>query len=162
MKLLNVLLVAQTVLIVFLLGRLGSIDDRIRDIGATALAPPSETQDVFSARSDCAPNTPLSLSEGMLREIVASELSMQLETFLPNHWQQNAGDEAPQLSEPENQRQLARVAERIEYHASVGRISPTDMMALQSEIAKLDPVGRKQMMRELVQRMNSGQLEGRL
>lgn len=162
MKLLSALFVAQTILILFLFGKLAGIDDQIRGIDAMARTPPSGTQDLFRASSDCVPNTSLALSEDQLREIIASELNMQMEALQPNHSQQYSSDVAPGLSPAENQRQLEKVAQQIEYHASVGQISSADMMVLQSEIGKLGPAGRKQMMRELVQRMNSGQLEGQL
>lgn len=162
MKVQSMLLVAQTVMILFLLGKMSGIDEQVRNFSVTERTPPFEVREPFRAASDCVPDASPTLSEDQLREIVASELSRQIGALQPVHSRQYESADAPGLSPAESQRQLERVAERIEYHTSVGAISPGDMLALQSEISKLDPAGRKQMLSELVQRMNSGQLEGQL
>ena len=61
----------------------------------------------------------------------------------------------------EQQYQFERVGQQIEYFSSVGHITDTEMGNLQTEIARLDQAGRREMLRKLTQALNSGAIEGR-
>lgn len=54
------------------------------------------------------------------------------------------------------------VAEELDHFIQQGRISRTEMSALQIEIGKLPPEGRIAAMRRLVAALNSGELKGQL
>ena len=54
------------------------------------------------------------------------------------------------------------VSQQLDYYVSLGRISEAEMAQLQSDIARLDPDARTDMLRRLTQALNSGMLEGRL
>jgi len=61
----------------------------------------------------------------------------------------------------EFERRRDEVDQQLEYYASVGSISETDMQKLQANIAKLDEAGQKAMLSKLTHAMNSGRLDGR-
>ena len=166
MKIISALLVAQILLTSFLVVKLVELDSRIVDYEAAADRLPTGAMDRVESQLDHVPIVPSGLSEERLREILASELSKHLDSLQNSqspsfHGGPAAIDEATAVSPDQLQAQLEKVKQVIEYHTSVGRISMADMNALQLEISKLDDAGRKQMMRELVQRMNDGRLDGR-
>jgi len=58
--------------------------------------------------------------------------------------------------------QVALVNRRVDDYIQTGVISPSEMVRLQSDIARLDPSARRAAMQKLVRAMNSGALDGRL
>lgn len=58
--------------------------------------------------------------------------------------------------------QSVLVEQELDFYINRGAISPAEMSALQSEIAKLGPEGRADAMRRLVGAINAGELDGRL
>ena len=100
--------------------------------------------------------------EYQLRKIVREELAAQLGALSESGAQINPAVILDPEDEAKYQNQRERVAQHLEYHTSVGSISNVDMQKLQADIAKLDEVGRKEMMRRLTRVLNSGRLKGRL
>jgi hypothetical protein len=56
--------------------------------------------------------------------------------------------------------QREQVAGQIAHYRSVGRITEAQMFALQRDIARLDPAGRRDMMAELTRAMNAREIQG--
>lgn len=76
---------------------------------------------------------------------------------------QNSAEQAfDDLQLTETDWQSALVDQELDFYITRGAISPAEMSALQSEIAKLGPKGQADAMRRLVGAMNAGELDGRL
>jgi len=58
--------------------------------------------------------------------------------------------------------QVALVNRRVDDYIQTGVISQSEMVRLQSDIARLDPAARRAAMQKLVRAMNTGALDGRL
>ena len=58
--------------------------------------------------------------------------------------------------------QVALVNRRVDDYIQTGVISESEMVRLQSDIARLDPAARRAAMQKLVRAMNTGALDGRL
>ena len=159
---LTVLSLAQIAAIFFLYNKLLDIDNNVH----LAMTAAKDT-----LLSDNLPNTQtqsntndlyLYPNEDRLRQIIREELGTRLDGQ-PGPNKQMApviAPSSPDHAEIEYQKEL--VSQQLEYYASVGSISDTDMQNLQSDIAKLDEASRKEMLRVLVRALNSGRLEGRL
>ena len=101
-------------------------------------------------------------NEEQLRAIIRDELRAHVENR-PQNGDQVDTAAPPTLAElAEYDRRRDEVAQQLVYFTSIGRISDGEMQQLQADIAKLDPAGRKEMLRQLTQALNSGQIEGRL
>lgn len=100
--------------------------------------------------------------EERLRQIIREELSTELADLPGMDQQRDAAVAAYSRSEAEMESQLELVSQQLEYYSSVGSISDLEMQQLQMDIARLDPAGRTEMLRELVRAINSGRLEGQL
>lgn len=101
-------------------------------------------------------------NEYQLRQIIREELVAQLGDRSGPEPQTNPSIRPSPADQVgiENQREL--IAQQLEYYASIGSISDSDMQKLQTDIAKLDDAGRTEMLRELTRALNSGRLEGQL
>lgn len=109
--------------------------------------------------------------ESIVRETVRSELRRhderaRLESAsnpaMPGSSTANvsASDDPRRIEEIRIQHRI--VAEELDHFIERGRISSTEMSALQVEIGKLPPEGRIAAMRRLVAALNSGELKGQL
>lgn len=98
--------------------------------------------------------------EAVLRRIVREELARQL----PAPHTEAAAQEEPvfdPVREAELEQLAATLSQAIEEFVLLGEISPQDMAHLQTEMARLDPQRRHQLLQQLSRAMNSGQLKGR-
>ena len=98
-----------------------------------------------------------------LRQVIREELTDVLAASMAQEAKPAplaARNEAVDRAAIERRRQ--EVEARLQYHASVGTISPSDMQALQADIAQLDEPARTEMLGELIKALNTGRLEGRL
>lgn len=160
MKTLTILGLVQTVVLLLLFGKIIAIEDKM--VSAT----PNErnvsvTDDLANTRSQSNSNaTYLYPNEDQLRLIIREELGAQLDHISGPGKQLDSVIASSAVDEPETEYQRQRVIQQLEYHTSVGRISPLDMQKLQGEIAKLDEAGRKEMLINLTRAINSGKLEG--
>lgn len=160
-KALTILSLVQTGLLILLFGRVVSLEDEL-----AAQSPDEQTK--FASypffpppANDYSSQAYLPIDEDQLRRIIREELGAYSAVTA------NAEGHEPEasISNPatlaENQYQLDRVSEQIEYFASVGRISDADMQDLQTEIARLDKTDRTATLRKLTQALNSGAIDGR-
>ena len=67
----------------------------------------------------------------------------------------------PQMALEYEQRREA-VSQRLDYFSQVGRINEAEMVQLQTEIARLRPEDRDEMLKRLFRHLNSGAIDGRL
>jgi len=163
---LTALLLVQIVAIGFLFVRVVSIGESInsmatadtRATGEDVSAPQPGPGDADSNQTTDV------LSAEQVRRIVREELRAQIGVLASS-----AGTTDPDLTmapdpydEIDYQQQYELVDQELEFFINQGTISGAEMAALQQEIAKLDAEGRTEMLRRLVQALNSGELDGRL
>ena len=159
LKILTVISLVQFAAIVFLYSMLVEIDHKVTPTaagGQNALVSHAGADDPFQAYSYDAYAYP---DEERLRQIIREELGA------------SSGNGSAQYAAPatmyasvdpdEFERRREEVDQQLEYYASVGSISDTDMQKLQMNIARLDDAGRKEMLSKLTHAMNSGRLDGR-
>jgi hypothetical protein len=110
-----------------------------------------------------APGAAQIVDEERLRRIVREELAQQHNRPASGH-DTSAAQSAPppRAATAADLQRRDNIAQRIEAYAAMGAISDTQMMELQTDIARLDPASRRQMMSRLVRALNSGDLKGRL
>jgi len=164
MKTLTVLSVIQTIgilLLIIILLR-DNEDQQSSYVGAES-AQSLHTQNLKQKNTKNTSKQSISgeLNEAQLREIIRSEFQANISAFVSTK-NQTKTTRAETRSQAQLQEQRNKVAEEIEYYISTGTISEVNMSKLQSEIARLDERGRKQMMSKLVGAINNGQLAGRL
>ena len=162
MKILTVLGLVQVAAILFLYTRLADIDDRLDQTIADERRT-SISDDSAESRSLNASNvTGVYADEGLLRQIIREELSAQLDSQPGPGTQASPVPASGLVDKDEYKRRREQVAEQLSYYTSVGSISNAEMQKLQTDIARLDPASRKEMMMELNRALNSGRLEGQL
>jgi hypothetical protein len=169
MRILAVLVALQTAAIAALLMKIDALEDSVT---AISLAQSSDLIiEAAGERTVENPSTAVQLDthliQSELRGIVRDELAAAHAAYFPAQYPQR------ERAEPESehgggekareyQQQLEIVSGDIDYYVSEGSISEAEMAALQIQLAKLDLSGRKQMMRKLLDALNSGDLAGRL
>lgn len=161
MRALIILSVIQVGLLILLFSRITALDDRVQPQPPTASASPVSnisSSPPAGVRSD---DAFWSSDEARLRQIIREELRAQpASDAYSDQRVVGAGTLDPGIV-PENRFQLDRVSQKIDYFSSIGHISKDEMGDLEMEIAKLDPAGRRDMLRKLTQALNSGAIEGR-
>ena len=156
MKLLTIICAIQLAAIILLFTKLVGIERTLETSAADrAPAPSIET---FPAGGVSTP-AELQPNEDVLRQIIRQELALYADA--DSQSSPTARDNVA-LDPVELHAQRESITERIEYFASVGSISNSDMQKLQTDIAKLDAAGRTEMLRELTRALNSGRLNGQL
>lgn len=161
MRALVALGVVQVALMILIFSRIAALDDRIDTQSAASPAnainhpdpppPPGVRRHEAFSSSD----------EARLRQIIREELRAHPATGA-NPDQRVAETTTSNIGTvPESRFQLDRVSQKIDYYSSIGHISEIEMGDLEVEIAKLDPAGRREMLRKLTQSLNSGAIEGR-
>ena len=161
MRTLSVLIVIQLVATAFLYTRLVSIEARL-DAPQAADAPLASTPPAVVA--DAMPGGRYApADERLLRAILREELAVYAEDFARHEAAPvQAAARSGSYPDADARERRDRVAERLDYFVSVGRITEAEMQQLQLEIARLDPDGRQEMLRKLGKVLNSGDVEGRL
>ena len=162
MRLLAALAGLQVVAILFLAGRVMTLD---RDMDAIAAV--LESQPVNpSVDASRAPAEPTAIQnppdEKLLRKVVREELSAQLERYATQQGAASETDAPDPATEAERRYQRELVEQELEHYISQGTISELEIQHLEAEIAKLDKDGQREMLSRLSRAMNSGELEGRL
>ncbi len=162
MKSLTVLGLVQTIILLFLLGKIVLFEEETTVAGhaeQNTLVSDDFTNTQSQSNSS---DTYIYPDEDRLRQIIREELAAQLDRRSGPDKQMDPVIASSSTDNAENQYQREQVAQQLEYHTSVGSISDMDMQKLQIEIAKLDEASRKEMLRKLTRALNSGRLEGRL
>lgn len=151
----------QVGLLILIVTRITALDNRVtaqspttpaNPVGRYSQAPPPDAQ------SD---NQFSSNDEARLRQIIREELRAHPTTGTNSDSLITKSATLNPDNRPESSFQLDRVSQKIDYFSSVGHISEVEMGNLEMEIAKLDPVDRREMLRKLTQALNSGAIEGR-
>ena len=151
----------QVGLLILIVTRITALDNRVtaqpattpaNPVGRYSQAPPPDAQ------SD---NQLSSNDEARLRQIIREELRAHPATGTNSDSLITKSATPNPDNRPESSFQLDRVSQKIDYFSSVGHISEVEMGNLEMEIAKLDPVDRREMLRKLTQALNSGAIEGR-
>ena len=109
-----------------------------------------------------APGAAQIVDEERLRRVIREELAQQHNRPASVHDTSAAQSAPPRAATAADIQRRDNIAQRIEAYAAMGAISDTQMMELQTDIARLDPASRRQMMSRLVRALNSGDLKGRL
>ena len=164
MKTITVIGIIQLVLILILLIKVAELDQQLSsnlastNLAASAQATTTNPMPVPST------NAPEIQEEKILRKLIREELRAQLNEHMNEHTKptpQIADDNAPEaVSDAEYQYRLVAVSQTLDYYLEQGRISDAEMSSLQSEIARLDPEGRSQLLSQIARAINSGKLEG--
>jgi hypothetical protein len=170
MKILTVLCVLQLAALLGLFFKFNTLENSMHRLALAdhALAsseprttPPPRTLGPANARF-----TPAKIEQ--LRGMVREELAIALQSVAPTEQSAKRLSSAPAQQTGDQHKAAEYAYEReiaqneIAYFVSRGSISESEMAGLQIQISKLDQAGRKEMLRELVKAMNSGDLEGRL
>jgi hypothetical protein len=162
MKALTVLILVQTVILLFLLGKILLFEEETTVVGhaeqkALVSDEPTNTQSQnYSSVSSLYPN------EDRLRQIIREELDAQLGGEAGLNQQVDSHIVSGSTDKVEIERQRERVSQQLEFYSSVGSISDLEMQQLQTDIAKLDELSQKEMLSQLTRELNSGRLKGRL
>lgn len=161
MRTLKILAFAQTGLLVLLLSGIVRLDER--EIGAVPAKQDTLASGPF-AKSVASSNAAIAHypDEDRLRKIIREELSAQLDLLQVSNQHIDKNVAPDSINEPERDNRREQVFQKLEYYSSVGSISDMEMQQLQTDIAKLDAVSRKEVLSQLSRALNSGQLEGRL
>ena len=161
MKTITILCLVQTGILLILLVKIVFFEEESSGPGHTEQFT-SVSNPFDDPRTDSYAATNYYPDEHRLRIIVREELAAQLGALSEASAQKDSATVLDPEDEAKFQIQRELVAQQLNYHTSVGRISAKDMQMLQMEIAKLDEAGRREMLGELTRAMNSGELEGRL
>lgn len=161
MRTLIVLGVIQTSLLLMLVAKLLIPNDNVPLAGGTdlnvAAADPFEVPPDVHLADDDNYLDPVAL-RAIIREELAAHFVIGSE---PAGLADTAIDSQPK-NKPANPYQRDLVEQQLDYYASIGQITQKQMEELQSQIAQLDKDSRQEMLRKLVQAMNSGSIDGRL
>jgi hypothetical protein len=151
----------QVGLLILIVTRITALDNRVTAQPPTTPANPVSSYSQAPTPDVQSENQFSSNDEARLRQIIREELRAHPATGA-NSDQRVAKSATPNPDiKPESSFQLDRVSQKIDYFSSVGHISEVEMGNLEMEIAKLDPVDRREMLRKLTQALNSGTIEGR-
>ena len=101
------------------------------------------------------------ISEKRLRQIVREEVSSQIREYGASLAQPSIMEEPDPVSAAEYQYRYKLAMQELDYYLKQGEISDADMANLQLEISRLDPERRTQMLFQLTEAINSGELRGR-
>ena len=161
-RVLVVLSVVQIAALIFLFAKVMGIGARMDAVVAVQSTPveaaPSQPR-IFEREKNSGQNKE-SLTANQVRRIVREELRAQLSAIsAPTNTRDPVVN---RIDEIDDQNQLDSVDQELEFYISQGTISEVEMATLQQEIAKLGPEGRREMLRRLIQALNSGELDGRL
>lgn len=143
--------------------KLDAVDQRTRAVEVTP--EPVITSNLssdFRLEASTAASMPNGLNESQLRWIIREELAAQLGDFQSGGTRSEPDIVLSPREIAEYERRRDDVAERINYFSSIGNISDMEMQQLQSEIARLDNAGRKEMLGRLIRAMNAGEIKGNL
>ena len=160
MKALTALLLVQTGVLILLFVKLVAVENSVaetvdpapRSASGTVFAGPVARGDSLSGDAD--------LSELRLREIIREELAAHA-VMSPRPAADGTSKAAPEPTyTAENQYQLERVNQQLDYFESTGTISNREMQDLQAEIVKLHAADRRHMLNRLTQSMNAGRIKG--
>jgi hypothetical protein len=116
----------------------------------------------IATASPAATESPRCLDEGEMRRVIREEIVAASAANVPAPGRPSDHlTEIPSapVSSPD---QVALVNRRVDDFIEVGVISESEMVRLQSDIARLDPTARRAAMQKLVRAMNTGALDGRL
>ena len=161
LKTIIILCLVQTGILLILLGKIVFFEEESTDLGDASQN--ISVNNPFDERpTDSHAATTYYPDENRLRKIVREELAAQLGALSEVSTQEDSATVLEPEDEVKYQYQRELVAQQLNYHTSVGRISDMDMQMLQMEIAKLDEAGRREMLGRLTRAMNSGELDGRL
>ena len=158
MKTLTALVIVQLAVMILLVVKVTSLENAaptslpdVKDVagGNVVTLPSAEARD-----------TTVSFPEDRLREIVREELAAQLESGGVST-AETASVPVP-VDDADYQVRREMVAQSLEYFATVGEISETEMANLQTQISRLNKEDREEMLKLLVRQLNTSAIDGRL
>ena len=149
MRLLVALSLVQTACIVYLL---------VTSAASTTAAAPAATAAAMPADAYTVTSVAPALDEQRLRGIIREELA----AYAGPAGSMAARPPAPVRSAEADARQREQVEAQIAHYRSVGKISDSEMQALQGQIAGLDPATRKEMLARLVRAINAHEIDGQM
>ena len=163
MKILSVLVLMQTALVITLFAKIDTLEDQMKaltgpaspaDASAPTLISPKEAEAVTLQGHG--------LDDSQLRRILREELqgiAMRDELLDQDS---TSAPKAPVYDDVEMQYQQQLVQEELELLKTQGEASTRDLHGLMNKIARLDPERRSEMLMQLNQAMNRGEIKGRL
>lgn len=164
MKILTTLSALQLLLLVILTSRLLDLEAALSSYVDRQASSPHRASPVAAVaqRVGSLDSTGMPVTADVFRAIVREELAVQQRAMVACEDDVRSGPASRPLPDPDAPRRLESVRQQLDYHISMGRISDSEMAALQQQIASLDEAGRIEMLRALTRALNSGSLEGRL
>lgn len=151
MRTLVALAVIQTAILVFLAAKIVGMDRT--PVAATAAAATSPAPIAVH-------RTVQPLTAGQVRSIVAEELEKHASIAAGPAEAQPVARSAAAATEYGHQ--VDAVTRQIDYYRSIGNISELQMVALQTEIGRLDKGDRQKMLNQLVKAISAGEIDGEL
>jgi hypothetical protein len=162
MRLLPTLVVIQLALLAFLAVKV-TLLERLVGSPEPGTMPPGESRVTARERVDRTAATPsLAELEASLRRVVREEIAAVVQAGASLTARDATNVETGSVARRPDPQHLAAVSSQLDYFIGVGSISPSEMAALQEDIARLDASARKQMLGRLVRAMNTGNLKGEL
>ena len=162
MTMLIVLGLAQVLFILILLTKVVDLDNRLDAAISTGQeATPGEG---ISTRPDHGQSNtgPGQLDESRVRRIIREELRAQLNAFSATAPQTDENEDFESVSTTEYQYRLEAAMQDLDFYIQQREISDADMIRLQTDIARLDEQGRREMLGLLAQALSTGELKGNL
>ena len=160
MKLVNLLALAQIVLVLVLLMKLGSFEDRM-DVLAHSVGQLHENDLVAIVPMG---NKPVVARTGFesqqLRQIIREELRALGNSNQVAAQQSKPDQAAPVIDEAEMLYRRDLAEQDLEFLKEQDEISPGELDKLMGDIARLDPPARDELFKMLNQAMNRGEIKG--
>jgi hypothetical protein len=112
--------------------------------------------------SPAATEAPRCLDEAEMRRVIREEIVAASAAKVPVQGRPARNPAEIPPTPVASPAQVALVNRRVDDYIQAGVISESEMVRLQSDIARLDPAARRASMQKLVRALNSGALDGRL
>ena len=152
----------QTLLVVVLLVKVNAFEARLDETGQPAKPVQVETLALSQTASPDLAATPTSLDGRQVRRIIREELRGLARSNALSVQTSESVSESPVYDETEMQYRQQLVIEEMDLLKQQETVSGMELESLMADIAKLDPEARTEMMKELTQSMNRGEINGRL
>jgi hypothetical protein len=160
MKTLTVLVIAQLLIVVVLLVKVVSLDNRLPL--PTVEQPSTASNNTVFMPETGGQITTAPIREDQLRGIIREELAAQLEagaTGLASTTPKSAPDPGDAVN---YQYEKEMLAQSLEYYADIGQITNAEMASLQTQIAGLRDEDRRQVLGQQARMLETGAIDGRL
>lgn len=151
----------QTLLVVVLLVKVNAFEARLDETVQPAKPVQADAITISQTASPELAATPSSLGGRQVRRIIREELRGLARSNALSVQTSESVSQSPVYDETEMQYQQQLVIEEMDLLKQQETVSGMELESLMADIAKLDPETRTEMMKELTQSMNRGEINGR-